>query len=166
MPWQTDRPRPVPAPTGLVVKKGSSTRSRSSTGTPGPLSATSMRTTPAPARVRARGAAAAGTSSSACWALTTRLRNTWPSWSVVGHRRRQIGRVLALDLDAGAAQPIGEVEHPVEHLVHVDRPGRRPRLVSGERQEGPDDAGAALRRGAQPPERGLGPRRPSPRPPA
>jgi hypothetical protein len=76
-----DSPSPVPMPTGLVVKKGSKMRGSTSGGMPVPVSLTATTAWPRSSfRVAMRISLEWVRPSGMAWAaLTSRLRNTWPS---------------------------------------------------------------------------------------
>ena len=72
-------PRPVPWPVGFVVKNGSKIRGSTSAGIPEPVSAISTQTNwPSLLATISMRFSPGVPSGSACAALTTRLRNSWP----------------------------------------------------------------------------------------
>jgi hypothetical protein len=93
MRWQIDSPRPVPTPTGLVVKNGVNSRARTSGGMPVPVSAISTTTCPSGATPVVTVIVCVGVPLGIAWAaLTTRLRNTWPSRVSLALDRRRSAR--------------------------------------------------------------------------
>ena len=152
---ETESPSPVPPLSPFVLKKGSNTHWRVASSMPGPLSATSSTAHGGSSRVATRIQGEAGGRACSAWAaFLIRFRIT-SSTSVARHGiARQVGRVVAHDLEAAEVVALLQVEvgrgqrdHAVGELGQVGRRAAqlaRPRETEhvGHDPRGPTPRGA------------------------